>query len=142
MSTAESAPRLPKNTRLVLDLVIAQPPGQHVPAQDVYASARRRQASIGVSTVYRALDRLCAAGLIHAVRVPGTTSVLYEPARTGHAHFLCAGCGGVADIDYDVPAGDIAGLNARHGLAIRSAVLTFSGLCGSCAAAAPTGAQR
>lgn len=142
MSTAEPAPRLPKNTRLVLDLVSAQPPGQHVPAQDVYASARRRQASIGVSTVYRALDRLCAAGLIHAVRVPGTTSVLYEPARTGHAHFLCAGCGGVADIDYDVPAGDIAGLNARHGLAIRSAVLTFSGLCGSCAAAAPTGAER
>lgn len=136
MPTAEPAPKLPKNTRLVLDLVSAQAPGQHVPAQDVYTAARRHQASIGVSTVYRALDRLCAAGLIHAVRVPGTISVLYEPARTGHAHFLCAACGAVADIDYDVPADDIAGLNARHGLAIRSAALTFSGLCGPCAAVA------
>lgn len=137
MSQAEPAPKLPKNTRLVLDLVSAQPLGQHVPAHEVYAAARRRQVSIGVSTVYRALERLCAAGLVHAVRVPGATSVLYEPARTGHAHFLCSGCGDVADIDYDLPAGDIAGLNARHGLAIRSAALTFSGLCGRCAPATP-----
>ncbi len=142
MSKAEPATKLPKNTRLVLDLVGAQRPGQHVPAHEVYAAARLQQASIGVSTVYRALERLCAAGLIHAVRVPGATSVLYEPARTGHAHFLCAACGGVADIDYDVPSDDIAGLNARHGLAISSAALTFSGLCGSCTPAAPTGPRR
>lgn len=142
MRKVEPAPKLPKNTRLVLDVVGAQPLGQHVPANAVYAAARRRQASIGVSTVYRALERLCAAGLIHAVRVPGATSVLYEPARTGHAHFLCSACGGVADIDYDVPAGDIAALNARHGLAIASAALTFSGLCGGCSGATPTGSRR
>lgn len=142
MSKAEPVPKLPKNTRLVLDVVGSQPLGQHVPAHEVYAAARRRQASIGVSTVYRALERLCVAGLVHAVRVPGAASVLYEPARISHAHFLCVSCGGVADIDYDVPAGDIAGLNARHGLAIRSTALTFSGLCGRCAPAPPTESGR
>ena len=137
MFKAELAPKLPKNARLILDVLGGRPLGQHIPAHEVYAAARQRQASISVSTVYRALERLCAAGLVQAVRVPGATSVLYEPARTSHAHFLCSSCGGVADMDYDVPAGDMAALNARHGIAIRSAALTFSGLCGRCAPAAP-----
>ncbi len=132
MLTPQRAPQLPKNTRLVLDIVGAQVAGDHADAHAIFAAARLRRPGIGVSTVYRALERLSADGLIHAVRVPGAASALYEPARTGHAHFLCTRCGAVADIDYDLPPSAIAALNAAHGVVIAGAALTFSGLCAGC----------
>ena len=135
MQTSGPDRRLPKNYRLVYDVVCAQPPGRHAAAGDIFAEAKRRQAGIGYSTVYRALDRLRQQGLVHEVRVPGATSALYEPARHGHAHFLCTGCGRVEDVDYHVAAPDIAGLNVAHGIAIEGVDLTFNGLCGACRSA-------
>ena len=132
MRTSAHAVKLPKNYRLVFDVVSAQPPGTHAAAGAIYVEARRRQSGIGYSTVYRALDRLRDLGLVHEVRVPGTTSALYEPARDGHAHFLCTRCGSVADIDYHIPATDVSGLNANHGIAIVNVMLTFNGLCEAC----------
>jgi Fe2+ or Zn2+ uptake regulation protein len=124
--------KLPKNYRLVFEVVCAQPAGVHAPASEIYAEARRRQAGIGCSTVYRALDRLCEAGLVHEVRVPGMASALYEAARSSHAHFRCTGCGAVEDVDYGIPAGDIAGLSQRFGIAIEDVSLTFNGRCRGC----------
>ena len=132
MHSANRPKKLPKNYQLVLEVVSAQPPGLHAAASEIYALARRRRAGIGCSTVYRALDRLCEAGLVHAVRVPGNGSALYEAARDGHAHFRCTTCGSVEDIDYDIPTGDIAGLSHHLGIAIADVSLTFSGVCRIC----------
>ena len=127
--------KLPRNYQLVYEVVCAQPLGVHAAANDVYAEAKLRRPAIGHSTVYRALDRLCREGLVHEVRVPGNAAALYEPARTGHAHFRCIGCGAVTDIDYDVPAGDIARLTATHAIAIAEVSLTFNGRCERCLSA-------
>lgn len=132
MQSAARATKLPKNYQLVFDIVSEQAPGRHAAAVDIFAAAKRRQPALGYSTVYRALDRLCQQGLVHEVRVPGTACALYEPARHGHAHFLCTGCGRVEDIDYDIPAADISGLNAAHGIAIADVSLTFNGFCRPC----------
>ena len=126
--------KLPKNCQLVYEVVCAQPPGIHRAAAQIFAEAKRRQARIGHSTVYRALERLRDTGLVHEVRVPGTASALYEPARHGHAHFLCTACGAVEDIDYAVPPTDLARLDAGHDIAIEAVSLTFNGRCGACRA--------
>ncbi len=91
MQTPGRPQKLPKNYQLVYDVVCAQPHGAHAAAGEIYAEARRRQSSIGYSTVYRALDRLRDTGLVHEVRVPGATGALYEVARHGHAQlgFAC-----------------------------------------------------
>lgn len=132
MKTAKRPARLPKNYQIVHDVVSAQAPGRHAAAHEIHAEAKRRQPTIGYSTVYRALDRLRDAGLVHEVRVPGTASALYEPSRHGHAHFLCTGCGRVQDVDYAVPAADLSALDAAHGIAIADVSLTFNGLCPRC----------
>ncbi|UDL94669.1 transcriptional repressor [Lichenihabitans sp. PAMC28606] len=129
----DTPPKLPKNYRLVYDVVLAQPPGQHAAAGDIYAEARRRQAGLGHSTVYRALERLRDLGLVHEVKVPGTASALYEPSRHGHAHFLCTACGRVEDVDYDIPTADIVALNKANNITISDVALTFNGLCQACA---------
>ncbi len=132
MQPSRPADKLSKNHQIVYDVVSAQAPGRHAAAGEIYAEAKRRQPSIGCSTVYRALDRLRNQGLVHEVRVPGNASALYETARHSHAHFLCTACGRVEDIGYDVPAADIVGLNAAHAIAIADVSVTFNGLCRTC----------
>ncbi len=132
METDERPLRLPRNYRIVHDVVAAQAPGRHAAAHDIYLEAKRRQPTIGYSTVYRALDRLCLEGLVQEVRVPGAASALYEPSRHGHAHFLCTGCGRVEDVDYALPPADLAALDRVHGIAIAAVSLTFNGLCPRC----------
>ena len=132
MHPAARTKRLPKNYQLVFEVICAQPPGVHRAAAQIFTEAKRRQPRIGHSTVYRALDRLRDNGLVHEVRVPGAASALYESARHGHAHFLCTACGAVEDIGYEIPADDLARLDAGHDIAIAAVSLTFNGLCGAC----------
>jgi Fe2+ or Zn2+ uptake regulation protein len=136
MHSADQPKKLPRNYQLVYEVVCAQPPGVHADAGDIYGAAKRRQPGLGYSTVYRALDRLCQTGLVHEVRVPGTASALYEPARASHAHFRCKRCGGVEDIDYDIPPGDLTRLTTSHAIAIEDVSLTFNGVCQRCRAKA------
>ena len=101
MTSQSSRPRkLPRNYQVVFDVVSALEKGEHAAAGEIYAIARQRRAGIGYSTVYRALDRLRDLGLVLEVRVPGSSSTLYEAARAMHAHFRCKSCGRIDDVDY------------------------------------------
>jgi Fur family transcriptional regulator, stress-responsive regulator len=137
MERVAGRPKLPKNYRLVYEVLCGQAEGHHASAGEIHVAARQRQPGLGYSTVYRALDRLRDLGLVLEVRLPGSASALYEPARAGHAHFHCVGCGRVEDVDFSLPAPDLARLAQRHGIEIDTVVTTFNGLCGPCRAAAP-----
>jgi Fe2+ or Zn2+ uptake regulation protein len=126
------AERLPENYRLVYDVVCEQAEGMHTTAGEIFAEAKRRRPRIGHSTVYRALDRLRDLGLVSEVRVPGAASALYEPIRSGHAHFLCERCGRVEDIEYALPMAQVHGVAESRGLDVRSMSLTLHGLCARC----------
>ncbi len=133
--TRTLAERLPKNYRLVYDVVCEQAAGAHAAPGAIYAEARRRQPQIGQSTVYRALDRLRDLGLVLEVRVPGAASALYEPARSGHAHFLCERCGQVEDVEYTPPLDAFSNIAAIHGADITAVSLTLHGVCARCRSA-------
>ncbi len=62
MKTSDHSKRLPANYQLVYDVVRAQAPGVHAPAGDIFSRAKALKATLGYSTVYRALDRLCRHG--------------------------------------------------------------------------------
>lgn len=136
MSQVSQAKKLPRNYQVVYDVVSAQAEGEHAAAGDIYAAAKRLQAGIGYSTVYRALDRLRDLGLVFEVRVPGSSSALYEAARASHAHFRCVACGRIDDIPYELPAGEVRALAERCQVAISDVVLTFNGRCAACRTAA------
>jgi Fe2+ or Zn2+ uptake regulation protein len=107
--------------------------GRHATAQEIYVRALERQPGIGFTTVHRGLARLHELGCVLKIDVTGEGSAMYEPATDAHAHFRCTRCGSVADIDYACEPATVAALEARHGLAINSESITFSGRCGSCA---------
>jgi Fur family transcriptional regulator, stress-responsive regulator len=128
-----STPRLPANYRVILDVVNEFGAGRHATAQEVFVRARQLRPGIGFTTVHRGLARLHELGQVLKLDVTGEGSAMYEPATAAHAHFRCTACGAVADVDYACDERTRAELEARHGVAIRSESITFTGLCRSCA---------
>ena len=123
---------LPPNYRTVLDVLEAATPGSHLTAQDIWMRARGVQPRIGFATVHRALARLQTAGAVMKLDVPGEASAVYEPTTSPHAHFVCASCGALADVDFAVAAEARAALAARYAVVIDAEAVTFTGRCAAC----------
>ncbi|HEY0395719.1 MAG TPA: transcriptional repressor [Candidatus Elarobacter sp.] len=124
---------LPSNYRTVLGVVEAAGMGTHLSAQDIWLRARAIQPRLGFATVHRSLARLVELGAVMKLDVPGSSSAVYEPAGSPHAHFRCTGCGAIADFDFAVPAAARRALAARHHVAIDAETVTFTGRCAKCA---------
>ncbi|MEO6834887.1 MAG: transcriptional repressor [Candidatus Tumulicola sp.] len=126
---------LPKNYRLIYEIVEAGGKGCHLAPSNINTKALKRQPSIGLSTIYRGLKRLRDLGLVSELYVPGADSATYEPGGAQHAHFRCSACGKVEDVAYAIPARTIKGLALQHGFAIDSERVTFEGRCAACVSA-------
>ena len=133
-----STPQLPANYRVILDVVNGFGAGRHASAQDVFRLARERQPGIGFATVHRGLARLHELGYVLKLDISGEGSAMYETATEPHAHFRCSGCGTVADVDFACDAQTRAGLEARHGVKIRTESITYTGMCRACAPGSPS----
>ena len=128
---------LPPNYRTVLEVVEAAGPGSHLTAQEIWVRARAMQPRIGFATVHRGLIRLHELGAVMKIDVPGEASAVYEPAARPHAHFRCASCGVIDDLDYAVPLQAVHALAQRHGIAIERETVTFTGRCAACSSVPP-----
>jgi Fur family ferric uptake transcriptional regulator len=129
-----AGPSLPKNYQLIREVVEACGIGCHLTPSEIHAKVRERHPGIGLTTVYRGLERLRDLGLISEISVPGADAVTYEPAGPRHAHFRCASCGAVEDVAFAIPARTLKALAAQHGLRIEDQHVTFEGRCARCSA--------
>jgi Fe2+ or Zn2+ uptake regulation protein len=125
---------LPKNYQFVYDILRAAGPGVHLTTADVFARAKRRRPGIGFSTVYRAIQRLSAEGLIDEIIVPGADSAFYEPAAPAHAHFRCTRCGNISDVQFTLRSQLVASLGRQMGGRIERTTVALHGLCRDCSA--------
>jgi Fe2+ or Zn2+ uptake regulation protein len=132
---AAPAAALPKNYRLVYDIVQESGLGTHLTMSDVFARAAVARPGIGYSTVYRGLVRLRDLGMIAEILVPGADSATYEPMGPQHAHVRCTACGAIADVAYALPARTLRDVAAETGFTIDGGDVTFSGRCAACSAA-------
>jgi Fe2+ or Zn2+ uptake regulation protein len=134
-SRESSRSRLPKNYRLIYDIVQRSGVGRHLTPLEIYAKALKRRPGIGFSTVYRGLERLLELGLVSELHVPGADSATYEPSGPRHAHFRCSECGEIQDVAYSIPARTVKALSLARGFTIESERVTFEGRCARCALA-------
>jgi Fe2+ or Zn2+ uptake regulation protein len=125
-------PALPPNYRLIYRIVEESGIGRHLTSSQIYARAVKRRPGIGFSTVYRALERLRAVGLVSELHVPGAEAATYEPSGPRHAHFRCTQCGEIEDVAYAIPARTVKALSDQHGVTIESERVSFEGRCKSC----------
>jgi Fur family ferric uptake transcriptional regulator len=128
-------PPLPKNYQLIYDIVAESGIGRHLTPTDIYAKAVERRPGIGISTVYRGLERLRDLGLVSELQVPGLDAATYEPSGPRHAHFRCSDCGEIEDVAYAIPARTLRALAVEHGFRIDGERVTFEGRCAACGSA-------
>ena len=105
-------------------------------AQEIHDRLRDGERSVGVASVYRALDALAQLGLVRRVDVDG--AACYEPADPGgdhHHHAICERCGKLdafADPQLEALIDDLA---ARLGYALGGHEVVLRGACPECASA-------
>lgn len=87
-----------------------------------------------LSSIYRALEAMEAAGLLERCPVSGgVRQFCLAPERsTGHNHFECLGCGRVTHFDMELPPGCLDGALGT-GFRVASASVHLSGTCRECA---------
>ncbi|WP_299445064.1 Fur family transcriptional regulator [uncultured Phycicoccus sp.] len=105
-------------------------------AQDIHAAMRTGGASVGLATVYRALQTLVEAGTADAMRTDAGETVYRECGSTHHHHLVCRSCGRTIEVRgaaVETWADDVA---TRHGFAEVGHTLELSGICPPCQDAA------
>jgi Fur family ferric uptake transcriptional regulator len=102
-------------------------------AQELHDELRRRDQPIGLTTVYRTLQTLAAAGLVDTVRTDSGEAVYRRCAAPHHHHHLvCRTCGSaveVSGLEVEAWAAEVA---ARHGFTDVSHTIELFGTCADC----------
>jgi Fur family transcriptional regulator, ferric uptake regulator len=102
-----------------------------ISAQDLYIELRSHSQSMGLATVYRALDTLKKSGLVQ-VRTQPTGESLYSTIQEDRHHLTCLTCGLSIPID-ECPVHHLEQeLIQAHSFKIHYHTLEFFGLCDRC----------
>lgn len=134
LTQTAAAEREPDNETLVLEALRAT--DQHPTAGELYDAVRLVRPRIGRATVYRALQRLEAAG--RAIQVSrDSLGRRYDARVERHDHCVCSGCGRVLDVRLPLPIpptalDELTEIAARSGFAASTFELRLYGRCAEC----------
>jgi Fur family ferric uptake transcriptional regulator len=104
-----------------------------ISAQDLYIELRHREMSMGLATVYRALEALKLDGMVQ-VRTLANGEALYSLIQEDRHHLTCLQCGSSIAID-ECPVHDLEQeLTQTHQFKIYYHMLEFFGVCEECQA--------
>ncbi|MBD1911802.1 MULTISPECIES: transcriptional repressor [unclassified Leptolyngbya] len=121
--------RRTRSQKLILDLLKSL--DRSVSAQDIYMELRQQGHSIGLATVYRALELLKRDGSLQ-VRTLATGESLYSTLKEDRHHLTCVQCGSSIPIS-ECPVHDLEEkLHDSYHFKIYYHMLEFFGLCTQC----------
>jgi Fur family ferric uptake transcriptional regulator len=101
-------------------------------AQELHDELRTRGENIGLTTVYRTLQSMSAAGLLDTLRNDTGESVYRRCSTDHHHHLVCRGCGctvEVGDREVETWAARVA---AEHGFRDVGHTIEIFGTCSGC----------
>jgi len=108
---------------------------EFISAQDLYAALRASGSTVGLATVYRALQEMAGAGDLDAVRNE-TGEVLYrqcaQPAH--HHHLVCRSCGSTQEVAAPGVEQWARAVAEEYGYVELDHQVELFGVCGACAA--------
>lgn len=102
-----------------------------ISAQEMYSQLKQRQLSMGLATIYRALDSLKLEGAVQ-VRTLSNGESLYSLAKEDTHHLTCVRCGTSAVMAECPVHGLETHLTESHHFQIFYHTLEFFGLCEKC----------
>lgn len=108
-----------------------KPLKEAISAQDLYVLLRSHNISMGLATVYRALDALKLEGAIQVRTLP-TGESLYSLTQADTHHLNCVRCGNSVEMAECPVHGLESHLTESHNFQIFYHTLEFFGLCEKC----------
>jgi Fe2+ or Zn2+ uptake regulation protein len=124
--------RVTESRRAVFDALRARP---HAKADDVLARVLASVPGTSLQSVYNALGDFADAGLVRRIEPAGHPGLFELRAGDNHHHLICTECGAIEDVDCVVGAAPCLTPSDDHGFVVRSAEVTFWGVCSTCAPA-------
>ena len=105
-----------------------------VSAQDLHARLRTAGETVGLTSVYRALQSLAEAGQVD-VRRTDAGEATYRACDTDrhHHHLVCTECGATVEVEAPALERWVGQIAERHGYRVDGHTLEISGRCRSCA---------
>ena len=108
-------------------------------AQELHDELRRRGEGIGLTTVYRTLQSMAAAGLLDTLRTDNGESVYRRCSQHHHHHLVCRVCGSTVEVQGGEAEAWAAEVAAQHGFSDVSHTMEIFGVCTDCTANLPSG---
>ena len=105
-------------------------------AQDLHDQLRRNGEGIGLTTVYRTLQQMAAAGLVDTLRTDTGELVYRRCSEHHHHHLVCRACGSTIEVQGDQVEAWAAEVAREHGYSDVSHTMEIFGICSRCPAAA------
>jgi Fur family transcriptional regulator, ferric uptake regulator len=126
----ENGYRLTEARRAVVEVI--QKSKHALTPVEVFDTARKKYAALGLVTVYRTLEKLEELSLIQRVHQPEGCQAFIAMGH-GHEHLLlCHNCGKVTFFQGDDLDALIAAISKKTGYQIQDHWLQFFGLCQAC----------
>ena len=122
--------RMTKQRKVVYE-VVQELAMEHPTASSVYARAKETMPTISLATVYNCLETLTDAGAITQVNLHREAS-RFCPNLQPHAHFFCAKCNAVFDVNLQDKADASEPWDLPSGSRIEEMNVAMRGLCPDC----------
>jgi Fur family ferric uptake transcriptional regulator len=103
-------------------------------AQEIHDALRGRGGSVGIASVYRALEGMDALGLVQRIDL-GDGVARFEPAHAGgdhHHHLVCDDCGKVEPFEDAGLESAIERVAGGRGYAVAAHEVVLRGACEEC----------
>jgi Fur family ferric uptake transcriptional regulator len=107
--------------------------GQHMTAEEILAVVRKRSRTVSLTTIYRTLSILIAAGMVTRVDM-AEGKVVYATIRHGpHIHLICRSCGATLTLEVGEHLAALRGaIESDIGFAANLQHISLTGLCQDC----------
>lgn len=102
-------------------------------AQEIHDELRRRGQAIGLTTVYRTLQSMSAAGAVDTLRTDTGESVYRRCSANHHHHLVCRNCGYTVEVEAGAVETWAAEVAVAHGFSEASHTVEIFGTCAGCA---------
>lgn len=130
MTNTERTPRRTRQRTEIRDAVEAST--SFATSQEIHDRLRRDGSTVGLATVYRALQAMASNGEVDAIRTPDG-QIAYRTCTPGHHHHLvCRSCGRTVEISLPGLEDLTRSIAGEYGFAEIDHEVEFFGTCADC----------
>lgn len=106
--------------------------GDFTSAQDLHATLRSEGTSVGLATVYRALQAMAADGEVDVLRTDDGEAVYRRCSSGHHHHLVCRECGRTVEVEGPAVERWANRVSAEHGFTDVTHQMEIFGVCAQC----------